>query len=106
MSRSNKEKRNFVPIGQVIREILNKNRMQTDMSLIRVWDIWEKAVGTAIAMNTQPAAFKGDLLIVHANSSSWLQQLRFLKGDIILKVNQHLGQTKVKDIKFKIGPVD
>ena len=106
MPRSKKEKRNFVPIGQVIREILNQSRMKTDMSLIRVWDIWEKAVGQAIATNTQPAAFKGDLLIVHATSSSWLQQLRFLKGDIISKVNQHLGQTKVKDIKFKIGPVD
>jgi predicted nucleic acid-binding Zn ribbon protein len=106
MSRSNKEKRNFVPIGQVIRDILNQSRMQTDTSLIRVWDIWEKAVGGAIATNTQPAAFKGGLLIVHATSSSWLQQLRFLKGDIILKVNQNLGQTKVKDIKFKIGPVD
>ena len=106
MSRSRKENRNFVPIGQVIGDILNQNRMQTDSSLIRVWDIWEKAVGGAIATNTQPAAFKGDLLIVHATSSSWLQQLRFLKADILSKVNQHLGQTKVKDIRFKIGPVD
>ncbi len=106
MSRSKKEKRNFVHIGHVIRGILNQSRVETDASMIRVWDIWEKAVGQAIAGNTQPAAFKGDLLIVHATSSSWLQQLRFLKGDIIKKVNLYLGQTKVKDIKFKIGPVD
>jgi len=106
MSRSKREKRNFVPIGQVIGEILNQSRMQADTSLIRVWDIWETAVGRAIADNTQPAAFKGDLLIVHATSSSWLQHLRFLKADIISKVNQQLGQSKVKEIKFKIGPVD
>jgi len=106
MSRSKNEKRNFVPIGQVIRDILNRSRVETDASMIGVWDIWEKAVGPAIAGNTRPAAFKGDLLIVHATSSSWLQQLRFLKGDIISKVNRHLGQTKVKDIKFKIGPLD
>ena len=106
MSRSKKESRNFVPIGQVIGDILNQSRMKTDTSLIRVWDIWEQAVGRAIAANTRPAAFKGDLLIVHATSSSWLQQLRFLKADILSKVNQHLGQAKVKDIKFKIGPVD
>ena len=106
MSRSRKENRDFVPIGRVIRDVLNQSRMQTDASLIGVWDIWERAVGQAIATNTQPAAFKGDLLIVHATSSSWLQQLRFLKKEIISNVNQHLGQTKVKDIKFKIGPVD
>ena len=106
MTRSKKEKRNFVPIGHVIRDILKQSRVEADTSMIRIWDIWEKAVGQAIADNTQPAAFKGDLLIVHATSSSWLQQLRFLKGDIIKKVNLYLGQTKVKDIKFKIGPVD
>jgi predicted nucleic acid-binding Zn ribbon protein len=106
MSRSHTEKRNFVPIGRVIRDILKGSRIRTDTSLIRVWDVWETSVGDVIAANTQPAAFKGSLLIVHAVSSSWLQQLRFLKVDIIKKVNHSLGQPLVKDIKFKIGPVD
>jgi len=106
MTRRDKEKRSFVHIGSVIRGMLNKNRLQTDTSLIRVWDIWEKAVGETIAENTRPAAFKGDLLIVNATSSSWLQQLRFLKTEIIQKVNQGLGNVSVKDIKFKVGPVD
>ena len=106
MSRSNKEKRNFVPIGRVIRDILKGSRIRTDASLIRVWDVWEEAVGEVIAVNTRPAAFKGDLLIVNATSSSWLQQLRFLKPEIIRKINHALGEVPVKDIKFKIGPVD
>ncbi|MBT8371707.1 MAG: DUF721 domain-containing protein, partial [Deltaproteobacteria bacterium] len=59
MSRSKKEKRNFIHIGHVIRDILNQSRVETDASMIRVWDIWEKAVGQVIADNTQPAAFKG-----------------------------------------------
>jgi predicted nucleic acid-binding Zn ribbon protein len=59
-----------------------------------------------IAANTRPAAFKGNLLIVNATSSSWLQQLRFLKPEILQKVNHVLGNVSVKDIKFKVGPVD
>jgi predicted nucleic acid-binding Zn ribbon protein len=106
MTRQAKEKRQFVHIGSVIRDMLNKHRLQTDASLIRVWDIWEKAVGGTIAENTRPAAFKGDLLIVNATSSSWLQQLRFLKPEIIQKVNHAIGTVSVKDIKFKVGPVD
>lgn len=106
MSRSVKEKRSFVHIGKVIQDMLKTHRLGTDTSLVRVWDVWEAAVGEAIAANTRPAAFKGDLLIVNATSSSWLQQLRFLKAEIIQKINHALGDVPVKDIKFKIGPVD
>ena len=106
MTRPDKEKRSFVHIGNVIRDMLKNNRLETDTSLIRVWDVWEEAVGEAIAANTRPAAFKGHLLIVHATSSSWIQQLRFLKPEIIQKINHALGDVLVNDIKFKIGPVD
>jgi predicted nucleic acid-binding Zn ribbon protein len=106
MTRPGRKKRSFVHIGNVIRDVLKNHRLETDTSLIRVWDIWEEAVGEVIAANTRPAAFKGNLLIVNATSSSWLQQLRFLKPEIIQKLNHVLGEVPVKDIKFKIGPVD
>jgi len=106
MSRSDKEKRSFVHIGSVLRDMLKNSRLETDTSLIKVWDIWQEAVGDVIAANTRPAAFKGNLLIVNATSSSWLQQLRFLKPEILQKVNHVLGNVSVKDIKFKVGPVD
>ena len=106
MTRSDKEKRSFVHIGSVLRDMLKKSRLETDTSLIRVWDIWQEAVGEVIAANTRPAAFKETLLIVNATSSSWLQQLRFLKPEILQKVNHVLGNASVKDIKFKVGPVD
>jgi predicted nucleic acid-binding Zn ribbon protein len=106
MTRSDKEKRSFVHIGSVLRDVLKKSRLETDTSLIKVWDIWQEAVGDVIAANTRPAAFKGNLLIVNATSSSWLQQLRFLKPEILQKVNHVLGNVSVKDIKFKVGPVE
>jgi predicted nucleic acid-binding Zn ribbon protein len=106
MTRPDNEKRSFVHIGHVIRDMLKHHRLETDTSLIRVWDVWEDAVGEVIAANTRPAAFKGDLLIVNATSSSWLQQLRFLKPEVIRKINHALGEVSVQDIKFKIGPIN
>ena len=106
MANPGKGKRSFVQLGSVIRDMLKHHRLETDTSLIRVWDIWEEAVGEVIAANTRPAAFKENLLIVNATSSSWLQQLRFLKPEIIQKINHALGDVPVKDIKFKIGPVE
>ena len=106
MTRPDKENRSFVHIGDVLRKMLKNRRLETDTSLIQVWDVWEEAVGEVIAENTRPAAFKGNLLIVNATSSSWLQQLRFLKPEIIQKLNHFLGNVPVRDIKFKVGPVD
>ena len=94
-----------VPIGQVIESMLQKQR-KTTMGLTRVWPVWEAAVGDLIAANARPAAFKGRILLVHVSSSPWLHQLRFLKQEIIAKVNNALGESIVADINFKIGPLE
>ena len=73
--------------------------------MTQIWSLWDSAVGEMIAENAQPAAIKDKLLIVHATSSSWVQQLQFLKKDIIKKLNAAYGKELVEEIKFKIGPV-
>jgi hypothetical protein len=35
-----------------------------------------------------------------------MQQLQFLKPELIEKLNETLGKNLVGDIKFKIGPID
>ena len=60
---------------------------------------------TVIAQNAKPAAFKGRILLVHVNSSTWIHQLQFLKKEMIAKLNDTLGKTLIEDLKFKIGPL-
>ncbi len=71
--------------------------------MTRIWALWDKTMGMAIAENARPAAFKGQLLVVQVASSPWMQQLQFLKKDIIQKLNIALGKELVQEIKFKIG---
>lgn len=98
-----KKKREFTAIGNLVDQFMQTCRRSPDTRMTRVWQIWDLAVGSAIAENAQPAAFKGGLLIVNVNSSPWLQQLQFLKADIMNKVNAELGDGSVTDIRFKIG---
>ncbi|RLB98206.1 MAG: DUF721 domain-containing protein [Deltaproteobacteria bacterium] len=95
----------FVKVGHIIQDVLRSQRKYGDAKMIRVWDVWASAVGEHIGANTSPAAFKGRLLIVNVVDSAWLQQLWFLKKDILGKVNDCLGEDLVGEIKFKIGPV-
>ena len=99
-----KQKKGFVPIGSIIADLLKQYRRESNGGLIQVWHVWDGVVGEAIASNAQPAAFKGDLLLVHVTSSTWIHQLQFLKADIISKLNTALDKPAVAEIKFKIGP--
>jgi len=105
MSTHLKWNRNFTPVGVVLRKALAGHRRSAGGELAKIFDLWTDAVGGSIAANAQPAAFKGRLLVVHVNSSAWMQQLRFLKADIIQKVNAALGQPLVEEVQFRIGPL-
>jgi len=100
-----KRKAGFVHIGRIVEDVLKSYRRESDSELIRVWQVWDGAVGDAIAQNAKPAAFKGRLLLVHATSPIWIHQLQFLKKEIIVKLNNALGKSLVDDLKVKIGPL-
>jgi predicted nucleic acid-binding Zn ribbon protein len=101
---SNRQKKATpVPIGRILPDVLHGVCKRSDMEMVRVWEIWEPALGAAIAANARPAAFKDRLLVVHVSSSPWMQQLRYLKTDLIAKLNQALAADLVADIRFKIG---
>ncbi|OQY08263.1 MAG: hypothetical protein B6I22_01235 [Desulfobacteraceae bacterium 4572_123] len=94
-----------VAIGRILPRVLQSCRGHSDQTLIRVWDLWDAAVGAVIAADAQPEAFKGKILIVKVSSSTWIHHLQFLKKDIIVKINDALGQDLVEEIKFKIGTI-
>lgn len=97
--------RHFTNLGSVLDKVLNQYRPKSDQALCKIWDIWEAAVGPGIAANARPAAFKGDILLLHVSNSSWLHHLRFLENELVAKVNQSLGGERIKTIQLKIGPI-
>ena len=95
----------FTHIGSLIEQLQGRIKKINHSDMSDIWDRWDQLVGPSIAANAQPAVFKGKLLLVHVSSSTWLQQLQFLKTDMIRKINAEFGQTLVEEIKFKIGPL-
>jgi hypothetical protein len=101
-----KRKEMFTPIGNIIHQVLSKYRPATGQALLAVWDVWAGVVGPEIAANARPAAFKGDLLLVHVSNSTWLHHLHCSQQTIISRLNHVLGDAcHVRTLKFKIGPI-
>ena len=106
MEKKKTDKSAVMPIGRILPDVLRDCRREKAADLTTIGEIWQAAVGTAIAENTLPAAFKGRLLLVHVSSSVWLHQLQFVKQDLIDKVNAAADRRLVEDITFKIGPLE
>jgi predicted nucleic acid-binding Zn ribbon protein len=94
-----------VAIGQVIQSLMDFYRKAPMGKLSILAESWETAVGPAIARNTRPVAIKGGLLLIHVSSSVWMQQLQFMKNDILISIHRALGSEWFHEIKFKIGKV-
>ncbi|MDJ0876840.1 MAG: DUF721 domain-containing protein [Desulfobacterales bacterium] len=106
MKDEGKKTAGVTPLKGILNSVLRQCRRDLQLDPDLLWQVWDRAVGPAIARNARPAAFKQRLLIVHVSSSVWLQELHFQKGTLIERVNKEAGSTIVDDIQFKIGPLD
>jgi predicted nucleic acid-binding Zn ribbon protein len=94
------------PLGTILQQAIEASKIDVDLDAYRLWQQWKDVVGPAIAENTRPEAIKGKLLLVHVSSPPWMQQLQFLKPELIEKLNETIGKEVVGDIRFKIGPMN
>ncbi|WP_243370765.1 DUF721 domain-containing protein [Geotalea sp. SG265] len=69
----------------------------------KIWLVWEKSVGEQIAARARPAAFRDGTLTVIVDNAPWMQQLTYLKKEIIAKINGHLGEELVTDLYLRAG---
>ena len=93
------------PLGSILKKALKTSNIAVDLELYELWEQWADLVGPDIAQNARPGAIKGSLLLVHVSSAPWMQQLQYLKYELMEKLNKALGRPVIQDIRFKIGPI-
>lgn len=95
----------MIHISDILSPALARYRPAMDTQMTKIWDVWDEAVGQAIAMNAKPDSFKDGILIVNVSSSAWIHQLKFLEQEMILNINKRLDLLLVKQLRFKIGKI-
>ena len=88
---------------ELLSDILESNSLGFAIKNTRVVMLWEKAVSKEIARQTEAIKIYRKVLYVEVKSSVWAQELRFLKGAIITKLNSMAGYDALHDIQFKAG---
>jgi hypothetical protein len=100
-----KKNTGFDSIGSVMQNIVTDFMRKFDPGLLKIHEAWPGIVDETMAENAVPWAMKNKVLLVHVTSSIWIQELHFLKNELIMKINQSLGEEAITDMIFRIGPV-
>jgi predicted nucleic acid-binding Zn ribbon protein len=62
--------------------------------------VWDAAVGPEVAKRARATAFRDGALVVEVTSSTWMNELTFLKPVILDRLAAELGPGVVRDIQF------
>jgi hypothetical protein len=91
------------PVADLLDGILAGKPLARRLHEAKLWQVWDRVVGTQIADRARPVAFRDGVLTVIVGSAPWRQQLTFLKVEIVAKLNEAMGEPLVTDLFLKAG---
>lgn len=89
---------NESPIGDVLKEFIQTNKLQSGMDKIDVQQAWKALMGNGVNSYTNEVILKGSTLYVSLSSAVLRQELSYGKQKIITMINEELRKDVVTDI--------
>jgi predicted nucleic acid-binding Zn ribbon protein len=72
-------------------------------TLARVQEVWERAVGAAIAASARPAAERDGVLTVICEAAVWAQELDLMSGELLARLNAVLDAETLRELRCRVG---
>ena len=85
-------------IGDVLKEIIQNNKLQPGMDQILVKEAWISLMGNGVNSYTKNVTLKGETLYVELSWSVLREELSHGKSKIITMINEELNREIVKNI--------
>lgn len=68
----------------------------------KMWSKWEDIVGSTLSKSCEPVGLQRGTLIIWVPHSTVMQQMMFLKENILLAVKKAFPQMKISEVKFTL----
>jgi hypothetical protein len=85
-------------IGDVLKEFIQSNKLQSGIDQISVKEAWVSLMGNGVNSYTKNVTLKGETLYVELSSSVLREELSHGKSKIITMINEELKREIVKSI--------
>ena len=88
-------------VGDVLKQIIQVNKLQPGMDQIDVKDAWKNLMGNGVNHYTKNVALKGSTLYVELSSAVLREELSHGKSKIVAMINEELQRDVVKDVVLR-----
>ena len=93
----------FESIHSVLKEVSQHNGLGVKLLEARLQQEWEELVGPTLAKHSYPSTIRYRKLNLISDNSVWLQQLVFLKPQILESIRTRFPELEVSDILLRLG---
>ena len=88
-------------VGDVLKHIIEVNKLQTGLNQIDVREAWKNLMGNGVNHYTKNVILKGSVLYVELSSSVLREELSHGKSKIIAMINDELRRDVVRDVVLR-----
>jgi hypothetical protein len=96
-----KRQSNQSTIGDVLKQIIQVNKLQPGMDQIDVKEAWQNLMGNGVNSYTKNVALRGSTLYVELSSSVLREELSHGKSKIIAMINEELQREVIKEVVLR-----
>lgn len=94
--------RHALDAADALAAVIEHYKLAATLEERRVLTEWREVVGPRIASRTWPGAVRGGVLTVRVTNSAWMQELTFIKAQLVHKLRERFGDL-VTDVRFTLG---
>jgi hypothetical protein len=88
-------------VGDVLKQIIQVNKLQPGMDQIDVKEAWQNLMGNGVNSYTKNVALRGNALYVELSSSVLREELSHGKSKIIAMINEELQREVIKEVVLR-----
>lgn len=88
-------------VGDILKEIIQVNKLQPGMDQIDVKEAWKNLMGNGVNHYTRNIILKGNILYVELSSAVLREELSHGKSKIIAMINEELQRDVLKDVVMR-----
>jgi hypothetical protein len=88
-------------VGDVLKQIIQDNKLQSGMDQIDAKDAWKNLMGNGVNHYTKNVVLKGSILYVELSSAVLREELSHGKSKIVAMINEELRRDVVKDVVLR-----
>jgi hypothetical protein len=88
-------------VGDVLKQIIQVNKLQPGIDQIDVKEAWQNLMGNGVNSYTKNVVLRGNTLYVELSSSVLREELIHGKSKIIAMINEELEREVIKEVVLR-----